>query len=88
MEVGKVIRLDFTYEAYKGCRDKPSVKLVSAIMDSNPGDIIEIKGEDTVFPFSILLETLEDEGFTYEIIERDDLLGYYEVRAVKQSGGN
>ena len=75
--------LDFTWEGYKGCREKPSVKLVSAIMESQRGDVLEVVGEDEVFPFDMLIDTLKDEGFEVEVIERDDLVGYYKVRAVK-----
>ena len=78
--------LDFTWEGYKGCREKPSVKLVTAIMESQAGDVLEVVGEDEVFPFDMLVETLRDEGFEVDVLERDDLLGSYRVRAVKVGG--
>lgn len=78
-------RLDFTYEAWSGCRDKPSVRLVSTLMDAEPGDRVVIVGEDAVMPFTLLLDTLDDEGFVYTIEERDDLVGTYRVVAVKKA---
>lgn len=78
------VQLDFTYEAWRGCRDKPSVRLVSALMDAKPGDEITIVGEDAVMPFNLLLDILEDEGFDYDIEERDDLVGTYRVVARKR----
>jgi TusA-related sulfurtransferase len=75
--------LDFTWEGYKGCREKPSVKLVTVIMESQKGDVLEVVGEDEVFPFDMLTETLRDEGFEVEVLERDELVGFYRVRAVK-----
>ncbi|MEB3773888.1 MAG: hypothetical protein GSR86_03035 [Desulfurococcales archaeon] len=80
------VKLDFTYEAWRGCRDKPSVRLVSTIMDVEPGGVIEIVGEDSVMPLNLILDTLEDECFDYDVEERDDIVGTYRVRAVKRQG--
>ena len=84
----KSIRLDFTYESWQGCRDKPTVKLVSAIMELNPGDEIIIEGEDNVMPISIVTDTLMDECFDVDIEERDDIIGSYRIRGVKRECRN
>ena len=82
--MGRELRLTFTYEAWSGCRDKPSVRLVSALMDAGPGDRLVIVGEDSVMPFTLILDTLEDEGFDYDVEERDDLVGTYRIIAYRK----
>lgn len=80
----KSVRLDFTYDSWQGCRDKPTVKLVSALMELGPGDEIVIEGEDTVMPINIVTDTLMDECFDIDIEERDNIIGYYRIRGVKR----
>ena len=77
----KVIEL--TEEAFKGCRDKPHYKFMVEVAEAEKGDIIEVVGEDVILSLDTVISVLEDEGFEYEILERDDLLGTYRLKAVK-----
>ena len=79
-----VTTIELTESAFKSCREKPQYKLLVALHDLEPGSIVEIIGEDAIMSFERLLMILEDEGFEYEIVERDDLLGTYSVRAMKR----
>lgn len=76
--------VELTREAFRSCREKPQYKLLVTLHESRPGDDLEIVGEDAIMDFDRLLTILEDEGFDYEILERDDILGTYIVRAVKR----
>ena len=79
-----VTTIELTESAFKSCREKPQYKLLVTLHDSEPGSIVEIVGEDSIMDFERLLMILEDEGFEYEVVDRDDLLGTYIVRAMKR----
>ena len=76
-------KLELTREAFKSCREKPQFKLLEALYDSKTGDELEIEGEDAIVKLDTLLAMLEDEGFEYSVVERDDIIGYYVVEARK-----
>ncbi len=73
-----------TTQAFESCRDKPQYRLLVELSEARRGEELEIVGEDVVLGFDTLLEILEDEGFDYEILDRDDLLGTYRVLARKR----
>jgi len=74
-------RFLLTVEAFKGCGGRPRYRLLLGLAEAAPGEEVEIVGEDAVLGFDTLLGMLEDEGFDYEVLERDDLLGSYRVAA-------
>jgi len=76
--------VEVTTEAFKSCREKPQYKLLVELSEARPGDEIEIVGEDVILRFETLLDILEDEGFEYDILDRDDLVGTYRVVARKK----
>jgi TusA-related sulfurtransferase len=80
----ETVIVELTAEAFKSCREKPQYKFLVEVSKAEPGKRIEIVGEDAVLSFDTVLAILEDEGFDYEILERDDLLGTYRVVAVRR----
>ncbi len=76
--------IELTAEAFKSCREKPQYKFLVEVSSAKPGARIEVVGEDAILSLDTVLAILEDEGFEYEILERDDLLGTYRLIAVKK----
>ena len=77
--------IELTVEAFKNCRDKPQYKFLLEVSEAKPGDKLEIVGEDPILSFETVISILEDEGFDYEILERDDIIGAYRLIAWKKS---
>ncbi|BAN90657.1 glycosyltransferase [Aeropyrum camini SY1 = JCM 12091] len=83
--MGQTLRkIELTEEAFRSCRDKPQYRFLVTISEAKPGEEFEIVGEDAILSFDTVLSILEDEGFEYDIVERDDLLGTYTVIARKR----
>jgi TusA-related sulfurtransferase len=76
--------VELTVEAFKNCREKPQYKFLVEVSEAKPGDRLEIVGEDAILSFDTVVGILEDEGFEYEILERDDLIGTYRLIAWKK----
>lgn len=76
--------IELTPEAFKNCREKPQYKFLVEVSQAEPGKTIEIVGDDAILSFDTVLAILEDEGFEYDVLERDDLIGTYRILAVKK----
>ncbi len=76
-------KIELTVEAYKSCREKPSAKLLQAILTMKPGEVLEIVGEEYAYPSSKVKTILEEAGYMIEYFETDGL--YYTIRALRES---
>ncbi|MCE4604843.1 MAG: hypothetical protein F7B20_07780 [Aeropyrum sp.] len=76
-------RIELTEEAFRSCREKPQYKFLVSISEAKHGEEFEIVGEDRILSFETVLEILDDEGFEYDILDRDDILGTYTLIARK-----
>jgi len=77
--MAKIIEL--TEEAFKSCREKPTFKLITALMEKGRGEEIIVEGEDQIMRYEVLLDILTQEGF--EVVEKERKPGRYRVRAVR-----
>jgi len=71
-----------TIEASRSCRDKPSARLLLALLSMKPGDRLEVIGEDLYLRHDLLLEMLAEEDLEVVEDEYDGLT--YRVVAVKK----
>ena len=79
--VGKSYKVELMQEAYRSCRDKPSAKLLLAILAMDSGDVVEIVGEEYFYSSDKGRFILEESGLRVSVFESDGV--YYRIVAVK-----
>jgi hypothetical protein len=62
-------RIELTKEAWKTCTDKPSAKLMVALEEASPGDLIVIVGEEDFAPSSMVMRIVS--RWPSEIVDFD-----------------
>lgn len=75
-------KVELTREAWKTCKDKPSVRLMTTLDEASPGEEIVIVGEEDFAPFNIVYSILERMGF--EVLDVEDDGYYYKLRVAKR----
>ncbi|MEB3760105.1 MAG: hypothetical protein GSR72_03970 [Desulfurococcales archaeon] len=71
--MGKGYRVELTATAASTCTENPRVRLSNILLSMKSGDVVEIVGEETYYPYNKLVSILKGSGLVMRSESYDGL---------------